>query len=308
MRVMVCGGSGFLGSHVADALSEAGHAVRIFDQRRSPHRRPNQEMVIGDILDLEQVTEAAAGCAAVYNFAGIADLDDATTKPLDTVRLNVLGNANLLQAAHAARCARYVYASTIYVHSDLGGFYRCSKQAAEAYVEEYQRRYGLAFTILRYGTLYGPRSDARNSIYRYLHQALTQQRIRCAGTGDEVREYIHVRDAAALSAAILAPSYRNRHIIVTGHHPMKFRELLSMIREMLGGRIVIEFEAERNAAHYTYTPYTFLPKIGQKLTSPSYTDLGQGLLECLQALSRDAPAAPRRIRARARARTPLHAA
>lgn len=241
-------------------------------------------MIVGDVRDLDRVVEAARGCQALYNFAGISDLDDATTKPLDTVALNILGNANLLEAARMAGCRRYVYASTIYVYSHLGGFYRCSKQAAESYVEEYQRRYGLAFTILRYGTLYGPRAGERNSLHRYLQQALSQGRIRCSGTGEEVREYIHVRDAATLSAEILAETYANRHIIVTGHHPMKFRDLLLMIQEMLGGKVVIEFDAEQNPAHYTHTPYTFLPTVGQKLTTTCYTDLGQGLLECLHEL------------------------
>jgi len=284
VNILVCGGSGFVGSHVADALSERGHQVRLFDQRSSPYLRTGQEMVLGDMLDPAQVAEAVRGCDVVYNFAGLSDLDDATTKPLDTIQLNILGNANILEAARTAGCRRYVFASTIYVYSHLGGFYRCSKQAAESYIEEYQRRYGLEFTVLRYGTLYGPRADARNSVYRYVQQAMTQGRIRCSGTGEEMREYLHVRDAAVLSVDILADAYRNQHITITGHHPMKFRDLLDMIREMLGGQVRIEFEAEQNLAHYTHTPYTFVPKIGQKLTTNCYTDLGQGLLECLHEL------------------------
>lgn len=284
MNILVCGGSGFVGSHVADALSERGHRVRLFDRRPSAHCRPDQEMILGDVLEAEHVARAMRGCEVVYNFAGLSDLDDARTRPLETIQSNILGNAHVLEAARAAGCRRYVFASTIYVYSHLGGFYRCSKQAAESYIEEYLRRYGLDFTVLRYGTLYGPRSDERNSVHRYLRQALTQGRIRCSGTGEEMREYMHVRDAAALSADILADAYRNAHIIITGHHPMKFRDLLLMIREMLGGKVAIEFEAEQNPAHYTHTPYTFLPTIGQKLTTNYYTDLGQGLLECLHEL------------------------
>lgn len=285
MKAVVFGGSGFVGSHVADTLSEAGYQVTIVDQKPSAYLARDQEMIVGDILDVSQVMTVLKGCEVVYNFAGLADLDDASTKPLDTIRLNILGNANLLEAARINRCKRYVYASTIYVHSELGGFYRCSKQAAETYVEEYQRRYDLNFTILRYGTLYGPRSDGRNSVHRYLRQAVTEGRIRCSGTGEELREYIHVRDAAKLSVEILADTYRNQHIVITGHHPMKFRELLLMMKEMLDGKVTIEFEAERNPAHYTSTPYTLIPKIGQKLTTNYYTDIGQGLLECLQELS-----------------------
>lgn len=284
MKVIVFGGSGFLGSHVADCLSRRGYQVTIFDVQPSRYLLPEQRMVVGDILDEAAVYAATQGQDFIYNFAGIADLDDATTKPKQTIQLNVQGNLNIMEGALKSRAKRFVYASTIYVYSQRGGFYRCSKQAAEIYIEEYQRRFGLEFTILRYGTLYGPRADARNSIYRYLKQALEQRRIRCLGNGDEVREYIHVRDAARLTVDILQENYCNRHIIITGHYPMKARDMMAMIREMLGEDIVIEFSGEGSTEHYSLTPYSFVPKIGEKLVNHRYLDMGQGLLECLHEI------------------------
>jgi UDP-glucose 4-epimerase len=281
MKALVFGGSGFLGSHVADCLTARGYAVTIFDVTPSPYLLPNQTMVVGDIQDEAAVFKAVAGQDVVYNFAGIADLDDATTKPLLTVALNVQGNLNIMEACLRTPVRRFVYASTIYVYSQKGGFYRCSKQAAEIYIEEYQRHYGLDYTILRYGTLYGPRADARNSIYRYLKQALDERRIVCQGNGEEMREYIHVTDAARLTADIVHEDYRNRHIIITGHYPMKFREMLQTISEILGGNIRIEFTGKESVNHYTLTPYSFAPKIGHKLVNHCYLDMGQGLLECL---------------------------
>ena len=61
------------------------------------------------------------------------------------------------------------------------------------------------------------------------------------GTGDEMREYINVKDAARLTIDILSPEYKNRHIVVTGHHPMKTRDMLEMIKEMLKKDITFEF-------------------------------------------------------------------
>lgn len=281
MRAIVFGGSGFVGSHVADALSEAGYEVRVFDLRPSPYVRSGQEMVIGNILDAEQVSKATQGCDYVYNFAGVADLDGATTKPHDTVLLNIVGNTHILESAVRSNCKRFIYASTIYVYSQLGGFYRCSKQSSELYIEEYQRRYSLDFTILRYGTLYGPRADLRNSVYNYLYQALTEGCIKCSGTGEELREYIHVKDAARLSVEILADEYRNKHFILTGHYPIKFKNLLQMIQEILGREIKLEIGSAANPNHYNITPYSFIPKIGYKLTSNRYIEMGQGLIECL---------------------------
>lgn len=284
MKAIVFGGSGFLGSHVADCLTDRGYAVTIFDLKPSPYLLPEQTMVVGDILDEEAVHAAIAGQDVVYNFAGIVDLDDATTKPKLTVQLNVQGNLNIMEGCLKTRVQRFVYASTIYVYSQKGGFYRCSKQAAEVYIEEYQRRYGLNFTILRYGTLYGPRADERNSIFRYLKQALENRRIVCHGHGEELREYIHVSDAARLTVDILHADYQNRHIVITGHYPMKFKEMLLMIREILGGDITIEFTGDESRDHYTVTPYSFVPKVGHKLVNHLYLDMGQGLLECLREM------------------------
>jgi UDP-glucose 4-epimerase len=291
MNVIVFGGSGFVGSHVADELTGRGHEVKIYDLRPSQYLKNGQKMIVGDILDKDKVFKAVEGCDVVYNFAGIADLDTATTQPIDTINQNILGNAIILDATVKAGAKRFVYASTIYVYSSLGGFYRCSKQAAELYIEEYQKRYGLDFTILRYGTLYGPRADERNSMYRYLKEALINGKITCYGTGEEVREYIHVKDAAKLSVDVLSDEFKNKHVVISGHHPMKFKEMLNTIKEMLDNKIKIEFkspeEYPRYGAHYFITPYSYVPKIGQKLVSNYYTDLGQGLLECLEEIRKE---------------------
>jgi len=286
VKAIVFGGSGFLGSHVADELSNRGYDVIIYDLVASPYLMNDQQMVVGDILDSEQVRKAVAGCNYVFNFAGIADLDDATTKPLKTVELNIKGNLNIMEACLAANIQRYVYASTIYVYSQKGGFYRCSKQASELYIEEFQRRYGLDYTILRYGTLYGPRADASNSIYRYIKQALETSVINCSGTGEEMRDYIHVRDASRLSVDILGDEYSNQHIILSGHHTMRFKDMLFMIKEILGKDLQINFGNQKNEDHYAYTPYSYTPKIGSKLVNHLYVDMGQGLLECLIEMDR----------------------
>lgn len=287
MKAIVFGGSGFMGSHTADILTERGHTVKIFDINESAYLQKGQEMIIGDILDADKVKNAAKGCDYVYNFAGIADMDDASTKPAETIKLNVIGNINIMEAALSAQAERFVYASTIYVYSQKGGFYRCSKQASELYIEEYSRRFGLNFTILRYGTLYGTRADEKNSVYNYLKQAVENNRIISTGSEDVVRDYINVRDAARLSVDILSKEYNNQHIIISGHHPMKFKELTQMIREILGKNISVKFTKKKDPDHYDYTPYSFTPKIGRKLVNHCYLDMGQGLLECLHEMHKE---------------------
>lgn len=280
-RVVVFGGSGFLGSHVADKLDDDGHDVVIFDINESPYRSPRQTMVVGDILDANRVSETVAGADVVYNFAGHADLDSASTKPIATTKLNLLGNLNIIEACLEHKVRHFVYASTIYVFSESGGFYRCSKQAAETYIEEYNRRSNLTFTILRYGTLYGPRADDRNTVHRYVRQAVETGRIVVNGKGDEFREYIHVRDAAKVSARVLEKQFYNKRFVITGHQAIPIKQMLEMIQEILGKPIEITFSAEGHSDHYRITPYSFVPKIGEKFSPVLFTDMGQGLIECM---------------------------
>jgi UDP-glucose 4-epimerase len=225
------------------------------------------------------------GMEVVYHFAGLADLDTATTRPLETVSQNVMGTVHLLDAAREMGIERFVFASTIYVYSVLGGFYRCSKQAGELYIEEYQKQYGLDFTILRFGTLYGPRADARNSICKFLQSGLESGKITFSGSEDDTREYINVLDASKLSVDILSEEFKNRHIIITGHYPMKAKDVFKMIKEIMGDKVSIEYKNTKNDTHYEITPYSFTPKIGNKLVSNCYVDMGQGLLECLYEIS-----------------------
>lgn len=285
MNVIVFGGSGFLGSHVADALSEAGHKVVIYDLKKSLYIKSNQEMIVGDILDEQHVREAVKGMDVVFNFAGIADIDEASYKPIETVKYNILGNAIILDASKANKVKRFVFASTIYVYSDSGSFYRCSKSACELYVESYQKKFGLDYTILRYGTIYGCRADMRNSVYGYIYQAATEGKITYYGDGTEIREYINVVDAARNSTEILSEDFRNQNVIFTGHYPMKVSELFTMIKEILNKDIIVEYkkpESEDPESHYTITPYKFIPRMGKKLVSHYYTDMGQGILLCMQ--------------------------
>jgi UDP-glucose 4-epimerase len=279
---IVFGASGFLGSHVADALSTAGYRVRLFDRIASPYKRDDQEMIIGDIMDLSQVTEAARGANVVYNFAAIADIDEAHDKPLATATVNVLGNMHALEAARIAGVRRFVFASTIYVYSESGSFYRASKQAAERFIETYHERYGLDYSILRYGSLYGRRADARNGIYRMLHEAVERHSITYHGTGEAIREYIHVEDAARMSVQILAPEFANRHHILTGQERLRIREVMTMISEIMPWHVDLHFDEANAVHHYEITPYAFQPRIGHKLVLNEHVDLGQGLLDCLR--------------------------
>jgi len=291
MDIVLAGGSGFIGSHVADALSESGHKVTIYDLKESPYLRPDQKFVQGNTLDRELVREVVQGKDVYYNFAGIPHLDVGLDHPIETVEQNILATVISLEACRLAKIKRYVYASSIYVYSEGGSFYRCSKQAAELYVEEYQRLHGLDYTVLRYGTVYGPRADDHNSIRRCLKMALKDRRIRHNGSVDAVREYIHVKDAASSSVKILSEEFRNEQVVMTGLHSMKSVDMLIMIREIIGPDVQIEIcppdpndRKTGSSGHFSVTPYSFRPRLAKKLVNNPYYDMGQGLLDCIEEI------------------------
>ena len=272
----------FLGSHVSDKLFDAGHEVTIFDIHHSPWLRADQKMVIGDILDQEKVDASIADADVVYNFAGIADIGEANMDLVRTTRLNVLGNSFVLDACVRHKIKRFVYASTLYVYSKDGGFYRCSKQACELYIENYQAMHNLPYTILRYGSLYGPRSDRRNAINRFVYEALANGAITYYGAPTALREYVHVDDASAATLAVLDPEFENQNIIISGNQPMRVGDLFKMIGEMLGKELTINYLNDPNSGHYQVTPYAFMPKVGRKLVPPLTVDLGQGILRVME--------------------------
>ena len=106
-----------------------------------------------------------------------------------------------------------------------------------------------------------------------------------SGNGSEVREYIHVLDAAKLSTKVLEQEYSNRAVTITGQQTIKVSDMLSMIFEIEGKEVDIRYlNQSEDASHYGTTPYRFTPKTSMKLTSPEFFDLGQGILNLIEEI------------------------
>ena len=215
MKIVVFGGSGFLGSYVIDELIKRDFIVINADVNPPKYNVENQIYKKVDILDINTIYNVISDDTDfVYNFAGLADINLSISNPIKTMELNILGNLNILEVCKEKKIKRFIYASSAYAFSNKGTFYGISKQASEKIIEEYYNRYNLEYTILRYGSLYGERADEHNGIYRLLSQALELQKIVHKGDGTESREYIHCRDAAKLSVDILNDKYKNKHLLL----------------------------------------------------------------------------------------------
>ena len=292
MRILITGGSGFLGSHIADEASRRGLEVVIFDRQPSPWVSPGQTEVVGNILDRDALTSAMAACEAVYHCAAVADLGKARMDPETAVSVNVLGTLTVMQAAQTAGVHRLLHASSVYVYSRTGSVYRTTKRAAEGLITDLSRELDLESTLLRFGSLYGPRADEDNAILRLTTQAVRDRRMDFWGDGSEVREYIHIRDAAALALDALAPEFAGQALHITGRERLTTRELVETIAETLGGGIDISFEDEPFEGRYRLTPFSHEDNLGRRISSSTYIDLGLGLLEQIQLVSDEGELTP----------------
>ncbi len=274
-----------MGSHTAEELTRRGYHVLVFDQTESPWLHPDQEMMIGDVLDPKSLAMAMKGARYVYHFAGIADIEESRSRPVETMNLNVMGASLVVEAARQSGVERVIFASTMYVYSPFGSFYRASKQAAETIIEAYQQEYALDYTFLRYGSLYGPRAQDWNGLRKYVQQVVEGGQITYAGTGEEKREYIHVYDAARLSVDVLDDKHRNRAITVTGSQILSSKEMMDLIFEIAGKKSdIVLTDTERKGYHYNLTPYRYTPKQAFKLVPSEFIDIGQGILELVEEL------------------------
>jgi len=286
-KIIVFGSSGFLGSYVVEELLSNGYKVVGCDIKKPENFPGNFKYVECNILDkAKTMNTVSEDCEAVFNFAGVAALDYAVDNPVETVNTNILGNLHLLEACRAKNINKYIYASSAYAVSDAGSFYGISKHTCEKLIEEYNKKYGLNFIIIRYGSLYGERADSDNYIYNVLKSALKNKIIEYKGSGNDLREYIHAKDAAELTIRLLNDEeFLNQHIILTGVEKHRRIELLEMIKEMLGGDVELICKNPDYQGHYSITPYSFQPSMAKKLAANPYIDLGQGLIECMKKIS-----------------------
>ena len=239
MQVLITGGAGFIGSHSVEAAKAAGHNVRVFDNLSSGSREnvPDKvELVVGDITNAAQVRAAAEGCDAVLHLAALVSVPQSMREPVDTLAMNTVGTANVLEAARQVGMRRFVLASTCAVYGDLPGRkdeqspvqplspYAASKLMAEQWAQVYTAAYGLETVVLRYFNVYGPRQRADSPYSGVLARWCTavQRGETCTvfGDGSATRDFVSVHDVAAANLmALTSPAMQagTVYTVATGH-------------------------------------------------------------------------------------------
>lgn len=288
MKALVTGGSGFLGHYLVKELIKNGIETVCFDRLApdtdlaSQHTGEKIRFVQGDILNKEALLSAMEDCDLVFHTAAIADLDKARTLPVQTMEVNVVGTANCLECAKETGVKRFLFASTVYTAGTWGSFYRVSKQAGESLCRTFHDEFGLNYTILKYGSLYGKEANHWNFIYRVCKDLLTKGEYTYISSPDSVREYIHIQDAARETIRIAQDSeFENKIALISGHQRMTVKEFFEMVQEIIGKKCIINYTPEEEHRHYILTPYKFESEVPVRINLSTYVDISEGILDCL---------------------------
>ena len=227
MPVLVTGGSGFIGSHLVEALVELGAEVRVLDNHATGPAsnldavRDRIELIEGDVRDPAACREACRGQRFVFHQAALGSVPRSMDDPATSLAVNGQGTANLFAAAQAAGVERLVHASSSSVYGDSPLLprregeegapmspYALSKIIGEQIARTFFRCYGLRSVGLRYFNVYGPRQDPAGPyaavIPRFIAHRLRGEAPRIHGDGRQSRDFTWVGDAVAANLLALA--------------------------------------------------------------------------------------------------------
>lgn len=249
MRVLVTGGSGFIGSHVVDRLIAHGHEPVNFDLAASRYHAPTElKAVLGDIADRDTAWRAARGCDAIIHLAAVADVSDVVADPLRADRINVHGTQMILEAARHAGIRRVVYGSTVWVYGNApvdglvdeesplalpNHLYTATKLAGEMYCRSYTHLYGIEHTVLRFGIPYGPRARLAAVVPSFVSRAQEGKALSIAGDGRQTRQFVYVEDLAEGIVAGLHDAGVNRTFNLVGAEETSVREIADTVRQLV---------------------------------------------------------------------------
>jgi nucleoside-diphosphate-sugar epimerase len=269
MNVLITGGAGFIGSHIAERLVQAGHSVAVLDNFSSGKRqnleplRGNVEVLEGDIRDAARVREAVKGREVIFHEAAIVSVPYSVEHPLETHDVNILGTLQVLEAARHAGVRRVVFASSAAIYGAEPTLpkvetmlptpiapYGVEKVTAEHYLHTWSAIYGVETVALRYFNVFGPRQDPSSAysgvISIFVDRALDGRPLTIFGDGQASRDFVFVGDVvdANLKAAT-RDGVSGEVFNVARGNKTTLDELASTLGRVVGRALSVEHAAPR---------------------------------------------------------------
>lgn len=216
MKILLTGGAGFIGSHVADELIAKGNRIVIIDNLSTGFEyniNPESKFIKADITDFKKIEEIFAEelPEIVYHFAAQIDVRKSVSDPLFDARTNIMGTLNLIKISNDIKVKKFIFSSTggaIYGDTDVRPTpenhpewplspYGIAKLATDKFLNYYGEVFGLKYVSLRYGNVYGPRQNPHGEagvVAIFLNKMLNGGQPVINGDGNQTRDYIYVKD------------------------------------------------------------------------------------------------------------------
>ena len=262
MKIIVAGGSGFIGSHVVDVLLERGHEVLIYDLE-APRCGQACAFVRGDTRDVDRLVQVIKNGDILYLLAAEANVNRFLESPLFSNDVTANAALSVLEAARRAGAARVILASTEWVYGSLpeageenitedtpyagnpDHIYTSSKIAAELFCKNYHDLFGVNFTIMRYGIPFGERARPETVTPIFIRRIVRGEPIAIHGDGSQSRQFIYVKDLARGNAACLNRADENQIFNLNGKKRISVIQIVKTLEEILGKRATLNFVEDR---------------------------------------------------------------
>jgi UDP-glucose 4-epimerase len=227
MKILVTGGSGFIGSHIVEHYQGKADEIRVLDNLRTGYRKNLDglkcDFIDGSITDREVVRKAVQGVDYIFHLAALVSVPESMSKPGECVDINVHGLLNVLEEAAAAGVKKLVFASSAAVYGDNPSVpkletmvpepkspYAITKLDGEYYLGMFQREGRLETAAIRFFNVFGPRQDPKGAyaaaVPIFIEKAVMGENITVYGDGEQTRDFIYVKDiVGALSFAVETP-------------------------------------------------------------------------------------------------------
>ncbi|MCG7850585.1 MAG: NAD-dependent epimerase/dehydratase family protein [ANME-2 cluster archaeon] len=265
MNILVTGGAGFIGSHIVEHFSLAGHDVTVLDNLATGYLHNIQDnanitLIEGDICDPEAVEKVVSGKDYVFHMAAMVSVPLSCQHPAEAFRINTLGTLNMLQSALAAGVEKVVVASSAAVYGnnpvqpkqedmlpEPASPYAISKLDCE-YLARMFNDMGLRTTCLRYFNVYGPRQDPGSAyaaaIPIFMSRAQAGEDLMIYGDGEQTRDFVHVSDVVRANVAAMEYGDGEVFNVATGHS-VSINQLARTVLDITGSGADIVYQPER---------------------------------------------------------------